>query len=262
MGISISDWSPSGDVFGSMVERLRRTCWSWWTGVRPTSMPFAPNCRKTCRNTSTIILTSQDIPWSVATLNLFMVGETWWDWNYTPCHLLQVVKACNFWKFCGTLASYGRFLAWSLGSNLCLLPSRGYEVCFKAAPIKSVASAASKVNTEYHGDCRQLKDRALLWGREVLESMWTWHSSWNSRHTVSQNGRTISISSCWSYDVPLWPVLYQHGADEYVRNHKPNFFCCLLCSCLLHELDARLTGSIAKPGRGARHFGHQEQGDW
>eukprot|EP00435_Cladocopium_sp_Y103_P042980 s1461_g12.t1 len=34
----------------------------------------------------------------------------------------------------------------------------GYEVGFCPADIKSVASAASKVNTEYHGDCRQLKD--------------------------------------------------------------------------------------------------------
>ena len=29
---------------------------------------------------------------------------------------------------------------------------------FCPAAIKSIASAASKVNTEYHGDCRQLKD--------------------------------------------------------------------------------------------------------
>eukprot|EP00435_Cladocopium_sp_Y103_P049005 s1461_g14.t1 len=34
----------------------------------------------------------------------------------------------------------------------------GYEVGFCPAAVKSVASAASKVNTEYHGDCRQLKD--------------------------------------------------------------------------------------------------------
>lgn len=34
----------------------------------------------------------------------------------------------------------------------------GYGVEFCSAAIKSVASAASKVNTEYHGDCRQLKD--------------------------------------------------------------------------------------------------------
>jgi len=44
----------------------------------------------------------------------------------------------------------------------------GYEVCFKAAPIKSVASAASKVNTEYHGDCRQLKD--VVRGTLVIKS--------------------------------------------------------------------------------------------
>lgn len=34
----------------------------------------------------------------------------------------------------------------------------GYGVEFCSAAIKSVASAASKVNTEYHGDCRQLKE--------------------------------------------------------------------------------------------------------
>ncbi|CAK9113318.1 CAP-Gly domain-containing linker protein 4 (Restin-like protein 2) [Durusdinium trenchii] len=34
----------------------------------------------------------------------------------------------------------------------------GWKVSYMDAPIKSKASAESKVNTEYHGDCRQLKD--------------------------------------------------------------------------------------------------------
>ena len=34
----------------------------------------------------------------------------------------------------------------------------GYDVEFCPAEVKSIASAASKVSTEYHGDCRLLKD--------------------------------------------------------------------------------------------------------
>ena len=45
---------------------------------------------------------------------------------------------------------------------------KGFDVSFMAASLKSLASAASKVNTEYHGDCRQLKD--VVRGTLVIKS--------------------------------------------------------------------------------------------
>ncbi|CAE7521317.1 CLIP3 [Symbiodinium sp. CCMP2592] len=48
------------------------------------------------------------------------------------------------------------------------IQDNGYDVSFMAASIKSLASAASKVNTEYHGDCRQLKD--VVRGTLVIKS--------------------------------------------------------------------------------------------
>ena len=53
-------------------------------------------------------------------------------------------------------------------STQCLHMQDHHDVSYTAAPIKSFASASSKVSTEYHGNCTQLKD--VVRGTMVINS--------------------------------------------------------------------------------------------